>query len=60
MRLGVVGMLPPDFRDISSEHLDAIKALDLTGAAFHAPANSSPKSRLASATKSATPSPPPI
>ena len=37
MRLGVVGMLPPDFRDISSEHLDAIKALDLTGAAFHAP-----------------------
>ena len=37
MRLGVVGMLPPDFRDISSQHLDAIKALDLTGVAFHAP-----------------------
>ena len=39
MRLGVVGMLPPDFRDISSEHLNAIKALNLTGAAFHAPSD---------------------
>ena len=37
MRLGVVGMLPPDFRAISDQHLAAIKALNLTGAAFHAP-----------------------
>lgn len=37
MRLGVVGMLPPDFRTISDHHLAAIKALNLTGAAFHAP-----------------------
>ena len=37
MRLGVVGMLPADFREITNEHLEAIKALDLTGAAFHAP-----------------------
>ena len=37
MRLGVVGMLPPDFREISDQHLAAIKALNLTGAAFHAP-----------------------
>ena len=37
MRLGVVGMLPPDFRDISTQHLEAIQALNLTGAAFHAP-----------------------
>ena len=37
MRLGVVGMLPSDFRQITSDHLDAIRALKLTGAAFHAP-----------------------
>ena len=37
MRLGVCGMLPPDFREISDQHLAAIKALNLTGAAFHAP-----------------------
>ena len=37
MRLGVVGMLPPDFRAISDQHLASIKALNLTGAAFHAP-----------------------
>ncbi|NKB66178.1 MAG: TIM barrel protein [Candidatus Latescibacteria bacterium] len=37
MRLGVVGMLPSDFRTIAPEHLDAIRALGLTGAAFHAP-----------------------
>ena len=37
MRLGVVGMLPPDFREISDQHLAAIKALNLTGTAFHAP-----------------------
>ncbi len=37
MRLGVVGMLPPDFREISDQHIEAIKALNLTGTAFHAP-----------------------
>ena len=37
MRLGVVGMLPPDFRAISDQHLAEIKALNLTGTAFHAP-----------------------
>ena len=37
MRLGVVGMLPSDFREISDQHLAAIKALNLTGTAFHAP-----------------------
>ena len=37
MRLGVVGMLPADFRQINAEHLAAISALGLTGAAFHAP-----------------------
>ncbi|MEZ4862099.1 MAG: sugar phosphate isomerase/epimerase family protein [Caldilineaceae bacterium] len=35
MRLGVVGMLPDDFRTITVEHLLAIRALDLTGACFH-------------------------
>jgi sugar phosphate isomerase/epimerase len=35
MRLGVVGMLPADFRQINAEHLAAIRALGLTGAAFH-------------------------
>ena len=35
MRLGVVGMLPADFRTITSEHLKAIQALNLTGACFH-------------------------
>ena len=37
MRLGVVGMLPSDFREISDQHLAAIKELNLTGTAFHAP-----------------------
>jgi len=37
MRLGVVGMLPRDFRTITSAHLEAIQALNLTGAGFHAP-----------------------
>jgi sugar phosphate isomerase/epimerase len=37
MRLGVVGMLPSDFRQITAEHLKAISALKLTGGAFHAP-----------------------
>lgn len=36
MRLGVVGMLPSDFRTISPAHLQAIQALNLTGAGFHA------------------------
>ena len=35
MRLGVCGMLPADFRTINHHHLDAIRALGLTGAAFH-------------------------
>ncbi len=35
MRLGVCGMLPPDFRDIGTQHLEAIRALDLSGGAFH-------------------------
>jgi sugar phosphate isomerase/epimerase len=37
MRLGVVGMLPPDFRAITPNHLKAIQALDLTAGCFHAP-----------------------
>ena len=36
MRLGVVGMTPPDFRDIDASHLAAIADLQLTGAASHA------------------------
>lgn len=36
MRLGVVGMLPADFRDITDEHLASIAALQLTAGAFHA------------------------
>ncbi len=35
MRLGVVGMLPADFRTITAAHLQAIQALNLTGACFH-------------------------
>lgn len=35
MRLGVVGILPADFRAITRGHLDAIKALGLTAACFH-------------------------
>jgi len=37
MRLGVVGMLPGDFRTITADHLAAIRALNLTGAGFSAP-----------------------
>ena len=37
MRLGVCGMLPGDFRKIGQGHLEAIRDLNLTGAAFHAP-----------------------
>ncbi|OGG54176.1 MAG: hypothetical protein A3F84_22865 [Candidatus Handelsmanbacteria bacterium RIFCSPLOWO2_12_FULL_64_10] len=36
MRLGVIGLLPRDFRDITVEHLRTIRALGLTGAGFHA------------------------
>ncbi|MBX3014632.1 MAG: TIM barrel protein [Caldilineaceae bacterium] len=35
MRLGVVGMLPNDFRTISPENLLAIRSLGLTSACFH-------------------------
>ena len=35
MRLGVVGMLPNDFRTISSDNLLAIRQLGLTSACFH-------------------------
>jgi len=35
MRLGVVGMLPRDFRTITHQHLKTIRALDLTAACFH-------------------------
>ncbi len=37
MRLGVVGTLPGDFREISPEHLEAVRVLNLTSANFHAP-----------------------
>ena len=37
MRLGVVGMLPADFREITDQHLAQIAALKLTAGAFHAP-----------------------
>ncbi len=37
MRLGVVGMMPPDFRAITPQHLEAGRNLKLSGAAFHAP-----------------------
>ena len=36
MRLGVVGMMPSDFRTINSEHLAAVRALGLSGVGFHA------------------------
>ena len=35
MRLGVVGMLPNDFRTITAENLLAIQCLGLTSACFH-------------------------
>ena len=37
MRLGVCGMIPSNFRETTPEHLEAIRALELTGAAFHYP-----------------------
>ena len=35
MRLGIVGLLPNDFRDITAAHLEALQQLGLTGACFH-------------------------
>lgn len=37
MRLGVVGMMPADFRTINSEHLAGVRRLGLSGVGFHAP-----------------------
>lgn len=37
MRLGIVGMLPGDFRTHTDEHFDAIAQLNFTGAGFHFP-----------------------
>lgn len=38
MRLGVVGLLPRDFRTLESPHLQTIQDLGFTGGAFHFPA----------------------
>ena len=38
MRLGVVGLLPRDFRTLQSPHLQTIQNLGFTGGAFHFPA----------------------
>lgn len=35
MRLGIVGLLPNDFREITTGHLEALQQLGLTGACFH-------------------------
>lgn len=35
MRLGIVGMLPGDFRTFTKEHMAAIRALSFTGFGFH-------------------------
>ncbi len=37
MKLGVVGMMPPDFRAIAGREPDAVRALALTGVGFHIP-----------------------
>lgn len=37
MRLGIVGMLPGDFRTFGRSHFEAIRALGFTGAGFHLP-----------------------
>jgi sugar phosphate isomerase/epimerase len=37
MRLGIVGMLPGDFRTHTPEHFEAISQLEFTGAGFHFP-----------------------
>ena len=38
MRLGIVGLLPRDFRTLQSPHLQTIQDLGFTGGAFHFPA----------------------
>ena len=43
MRLGIVGMLPGDFRTHEPAHLEAIRALDFTGAGFHFPGDLTPE-----------------
>ncbi len=37
MRLGIVGMLPGDFRTHGDSHFEAIQELGFTGAGFHFP-----------------------
>ena len=37
MRLGVVGMIPSNFTEVTPRHLETIRELELTGAAFHYP-----------------------
>ena len=39
MRLGIVGMLPADFREHTPDHFQAIRDLGFTGACFHFPAD---------------------
>ena len=38
MRLGIVGLLPRDFRTLQSPHLQTVQDLGFTGGAFHFPA----------------------
>ena len=35
MRLGIVGMLPNDFRTITHAHLETLQSIGLTAASFH-------------------------
>lgn len=37
MRLGIVGMLPGDFRTCVEDHFEKIRGMDFTGAGFHFP-----------------------
>jgi sugar phosphate isomerase/epimerase len=37
MRLGVVGLLPRDFRTLESSHLQTVREMGFTGGAFHLP-----------------------
>lgn len=37
MRLGIDDMLPGDFRTLTPEHFEAIRAINCTGAGFHSP-----------------------
>lgn len=43
MRLGIVGMLPGDFRSFGISHFEAIRALGFTGAGFHLPGDLTPE-----------------